>query len=254
MTGSAVGRDPARGFPWVLSIVTLVALAILLALGTWQVRRLAWKEALVATIESRVGAEPVPLAEVEKTAASGGDFEYQPVATSGTYLHAKEQFFFATHDGQSGWFVYTPLQMADGRAVFVNRGFVPYDRKAASTRADGQIAGTQTVSGLARTAPDGKPSWLVPDNQPAENVFYWKDLAAMTANAGLEPETVVPFFIDARKSEVPGGYPVGGVTIVEMPNNHLQYAVTWYGLAAALLGVYIAMLLRRGRTSPDART
>lgn len=254
MTGSAVGRDPARGLPWVLTIVTLVALAILLALGTWQVQRLAWKEALVATIESRVGAEPVPLAEVEKTAASGGDFEYQPVATSGTYLHAKEQFFFATHDGQSGWFVYTPLQMADGRAVFVNRGFVPYDRKATETRLEGQIGGEIDVVGLARTAPDGKPSWLVPDNQPAENVFYWKDLAAMTANAGLEPETVVPFFIDARKAEVPGGYPVGGVTIVEMPNNHLQYAVTWYGLAAALLGVYVAMLLRRGKTSPDART
>lgn len=254
MTGSAVGRDPARGFPWVLSIVTLVALAILLALGTWQVQRLAWKEALIATIDSRVAASPVPLAEVERTAASGGDSEYQPVATSGTYLHAKEQFFFATHDGQSGWFVYTPLQMADGRAVFVNRGFVPYDRKSPETRPEGQIGGEIEVVGLARTAPDGKPSWLVPDNQPAENVFYWKDLAAMTANAGLDPKTVVPFFVDARKTDVPGGYPVGGVTIVEMPNNHLQYAVTWYGLAAALLGVYIAMLLRRGRTSSDART
>lgn len=254
MTGSAVGRDPSRGFPWVLSIVTLVALAILLALGTWQVQRLAWKEALIATIDSRVTASPVPLAEVERTAASGGDFEYQPVATSGTYVHAQEQFFFATHEGQSGWFVYTPLQMADGRSVFVNRGFVPYDRKAASTRAEGQIAGTVAVSGLARIAPAEKPSWLVPENQPAENVFYWKDLAAMTANAGLDPKTVVPFFIDASESDVPGGYPVGGVTIVEMPNNHLQYAVTWYGLAAALLGVYIAMLLRRGRASSDART
>ena len=254
MTGSAVGRDPARGFPWVLSIVTLVALAILLALGTWQVQRLAWKEALIATIESRVGAEPVPLAEVERAAASGGDFEYQPVATSGTYLHAKEQFFFATHGGQSGWFVYTPLQMADGRAVFVNRGFVPYDRKAASTRADGQMAGTVAVSGLTRTAPVEKPSWLVPDNQPAENVFYWKDLAAMTANAGLDPAAVVPFFIDASESDVPGGYPVGGVTIIELPNSHLQYAVTWYGLAAALLGVYVAMLLRRGRAPSDPRS
>lgn len=254
MTGSAVGRDPARGFPWVLTIVTLVALAILLALGTWQVQRLAWKEALIATIDGRVSATPLPLAEVEKTAAAGEDFEYQPVATSGTYLHAKEQFFFATHDGQSGWFVYTPLQMTDGRAVFVNRGFVPYDRKAASTRAEGQVAGTVAVSGLARMAPAEKPSWLVPDNQPAENVFYWKDLAAMTANAGLDPKTVVPFFIDAEKSDVAGGYPIGGVTIVELPNSHLQYAVTWYGLAAALLGVYIAMLLRRGRAPSDART
>jgi surfeit locus 1 family protein len=249
----SAGRD-AKGFPWVLSIATLVALAILLSLGTWQVRRLAWKEGLIATIDSRVNASPVPLAEVERTAASGGDFEYRPVATSGTYLHAKEQFFFATHEGQSGWFVYTPLQMADGRAVLVNRGFVPYDRKSPETRQDGQIGGEIEVVGLARSAPAGKPSWLVPDNQPDENVFYWKDLAAMTANAGLDPQIVVPFFIDAQRSDVPGGYPIGGVTIVELPNNHLQYAVTWYGLAAALLGVYVGMLLRRRKTAPNART
>ena len=254
MTGSPARSEATRGFPWVLSIVTLVALAILLSLGTWQVQRLAWKEALIATIESRVGAAPVTLSDVERTAASGGDFEYQPVAVSGTYLHAKEQFFFATHDGQSGWFVYTPLQMADGRAVFVNRGFVPYDRKSPETRPEGQIGSEIEVVGLARTAPDGKPSWLVPDNQPADNVLYWKELAAMTANAGLEPPTVVPFFIDAKRTDVPGGFPVGGVTIVELANNHLQYAVTWYGLAAALLGVYAAMLFRRRRNAADART
>lgn len=254
MTGSLVRGDSGRGFPWVLSIVTLVALAILLSLGTWQVRRLAWKEALIATIDSRVSATPLSLADVEKTAASDGDVEYQPVAATGTYLHAKEQFFFATHDGQSGWFVYTPLQMADGRAVFVNRGFVPYDRKSPQTRQAGQIVGETTVSGLARTAPDRKPSWLVPDNQAAQNVFYWKDLAAMTANAGLDPKIVVPFFIDAKRSDVTGGYPVGGVTIVELPNSHLQYAVTWYGLALALLGVYVAMLLRRRKRAPDARS
>ena len=254
MTGSPADRDPARGLPWGLTIVTLVALAILGSLGTWQVGRLAWKEALIATIDSRVSATPQPLADVERTAASGGDVEYQPVSVTGTYLHAKEQFFFATHDGQSGWFVYTPLQMADGRAVFVNRGFVPYDRKSPETRPAGQVDGETAVVGLARVAPAGKPSWLVPDNQPAQNVFYWKDIAAMTENAGLDSKTVVPFFIDAKISDVPGGYPIGGGTLVELPNNHLQYAVTWYGLAVALLGVYVAMLLRRRKTAPNART
>lgn len=245
MTAPASTRGEDGGFPWVLTLVTLISLAILLALGTWQVQRLAWKEALIARIESRLAAPPAPLAEVAAAAASGDDVEYRPVAASGSFLHDKEQFFFATHEGQSGWFVYTPLRLDDSGTVFVNRGFVPYDRKAASTRAQGQVAGPVAVSGLARTVPAAKPSWLVPDNQPAENVFYWKDLAAMTANAALDPATVLPIFIDAAKADVPGGYPVGGVTIIDLPNSHLQYAVTWYGLALALAGVYLSLLRRR---------
>jgi surfeit locus 1 family protein len=245
-------RREAKGFPWLLTLATAVALAILLALGTWQVQRLAWKEGLIATIESRVDAEPAPLAEVEKAAVGGGDMEYQPVTALGTFRHDLEQYFFATHDGQSGWFVYTPLELGDGRAVFVNRGFVPYDRKDPTTRLEGQVAGNVTVTGLARAAPSEKPSSLLPDNDPAKNIFYWKDLSAMAAHAGLDRANLVPFFIDQQKGNVPGGYPVGGVTIVDLPNSHLQYAVTWYGLALALAGVYVALLLRR-RTAATER-
>jgi surfeit locus 1 family protein len=246
-------RNEPRGFPWLLTLATAVAFAILLALGTWQVQRLAWKESLVATIESRVDAEPAPLAEVEQAAASGGDIEYQPVTATGTFRHDLEQFFFATHDGQSGWFVYTPLELDEGRAVFVNRGFVPYDRKDPATRAEGQIAGAVPVTGLARKVLTKKPSALLPDNEPAKNIFYWKDLSGMANNAGLDRANVVGFFIDQRPADIPGGYPIGGVTIVDLPNNHLQYAVTWYGLALALAGVYVALVLRR-RTGVSART
>jgi surfeit locus 1 family protein len=231
----------------------LAALGVLLALGTWQVERLAWKEALIARIHSRLAQPPQPLAEVVADAASGGDIEYRPVSVSGLFLHDRENFFFATHDGQSGWFVYTPLALDDGRFVFVNRGFVPYDRKPASTRGDGQIAGPVGISGLARSAPADKPSRLVPDNEPGANVYYWKDLAAMTAHAGLDPATVLPLFVDADARPNPGGLPVGGVTIVDLPNSHLQYAVTWYGLALALVGVYVTMLLRRGRPDGTGR-
>lgn len=248
MSTDAEHRGEARGFPWLLTLATAISLAILLALGTWQVERLAWKEGLTATIESRVGAQPVPLADAEKIAPV--DLEYQPVTASGAFRHDLEQFFFATHEGQSGWFVYTPLDLDDGRVIFVNRGFVPYDRKDPATRLEGQIQGRVTVTGLARAALAAKPSSLLPDNDLAKNIFYWKDLAAMTGNAGLDPAKVVPFFIDQTKSDIPGGYPVGGVTIVDLPNNHLQYAVTWYGLALALAGVYAAMLLRRWRGPP----
>jgi surfeit locus 1 family protein len=161
--------------------------------------------------------------------------------------HARERHFLATYDGQSGFFVYTPLKLADGRFVLVNRGFVPYDRKDSATRPEGQVAGLVTITGLARDPLAEKPSFLVPDNDPGKNIFYWKDRDLMARSAGLDPALLVPFFVDANNAPNPGGLPVGGVTIVDPPNNHLQYAVTWYGLAAALAGVLGVSLWRAVR-------
>ncbi|MBX3575998.1 MAG: SURF1 family protein [Rhizobiaceae bacterium] len=232
-------------FPWAALLAGLVALAVLLALGTWQVRRLAWKEALVARIETRLASAPVSLAEAERMFALSGEVDYLPVRLAGRFDHAHEAHFLATWKGEAGFFVYTPL-ILDGRAVLVNRGFVPYARKDAASRPEGQVGGVVTVQGLARDPLPGKPSWVVPDNDPARNVFYWKDMQAMAAAAGY-PDAAgrVPFFVDAGDAPNPGGLPVGGVTLVDLPNNHLQYAVTWFGLAAALVGVMGTWLWRR---------
>ncbi len=103
-----------------------------------------------------------------------------------------------------------------------------------------------TVTGLARNPLSEKPSSLVPDNDPAKNVFFWKDRDAMAASAGLRAASeIVPVFIDADAAPNPGGFPAGGVTLIDLPNNHLQYVVTWYGLAAALAGVMGVALWRR---------
>lgn len=216
------------------ALILLLALAILLALGTWQVERLHWKEGLLADIAERQNAAPVPLSAIKAMAASGGDIEYRVVTATGHYLNDKERHFFATFEGASGFHVYTPLQLADGRYLFVNRGFVPYDLKEPAKRPQGQLQGEQTVTGLARAELAGQPSGM-PDNDLAKNIFYWKDLDAMAASDGLPKEKVLPFFVDANKAPNPGGLPVGGVTIVDLPNSHLQYAVTWYGLAATLV-------------------
>ena len=234
-----------RRFPWAALILGIVGIAILVSLGTWQVERLAWKEGLLATIDHRIHSAPRPLAGIERQFAETGDVEYGPVEAEGAFDHAGERHFLATYEGQSGFFVYTPLKLADGRFVLVNRGFVPYDRKDPATRAQGQIAGPVTITGLARNPLADKPSSMVPDNDPAKNIFYWKDRDAMGRSAGLDPALLVPFFIDANSVPNPGGLPVGGVTIVDLPNNHLQYAVTWYGLAAALAGVLGVWLWRR---------
>ena len=223
----------------VILLAMLAGLAVLCALGAWQVQRLYWKENLLATIDARITADPRPLGEAVAMLEDGGDIEYIPVHLEGRFLHDREQFFFATHKGASGWYVYTPLELADGSGiVFVNRGFVPYDRKDAATRAEGQVAGEVEINGLARTAPGEKPSSVVPDNDPVKNIYYWKDLSGMSAQAGFRmPGKVVGMFVDADDAPNPGGLPVGGVTMIDLPNNHLQYAITWFGLALALLGV-----------------
>jgi surfeit locus 1 family protein len=239
-------------FPWVAVILGIAAFAVLIGLGTWQVERLAWKEALLSSIDQRTHAAPRPLAEVEREFTQSGDVDYWPVELSGTFEHAKERHFFATYEGESGFFVYTPLVLADGRRIFVNRGFVPYDNKDAATRAEGQVDGTVAISGLARNPLAEKPSAMLPDNEPDKNIFYWKDLPAMAKSAGVDRATLLPFFVDAGPAKNPGGLPVGGVTIIDLPNSHLQYAITWYGLAAGLAGVLGTWLWRR-RAATQAR-
>jgi surfeit locus 1 family protein len=228
---------PCRKLPVFTGITVLIALAILISLGTWQVERLHWKEGLLADIAERRAAAPVPLADIEAMAAQGGDIEYRTVTATGRYINNKERHFFATWRGQTGYYIYTPLQLADGRYLFVNRGFVPYENKEPEMRMQGQLTDQQTVTGLARAKLPGKPSSLVPDNDVAKNIFYWKDLDVMASSVDLDKADVLPFFLDADSTPNPAGFPIGGVTQVDLPNDHLQYAFTWYGLAAVLLVV-----------------
>ncbi|WP_189521313.1 MULTISPECIES: SURF1 family protein [unclassified Mesorhizobium] len=245
-TSSAAGRSRPRNA--LLLGLGLVLFAILLGLGTWQVQRLHWKEGLIETIDRRTHAAPRPLADVERELAATHDVDYTPVTVTGILLHQGERHFFSTWEGDTGFNVYTPLRLDDGRFVLVNRGFVPYDLKDPAKRRQGEVAGKVTVTGLARNPLPEKPSMMLPDNDVAKNIFYWKDRDVMASTAGLPAGAVlVPFFIDADKTPNPGGLPVGGVTIIDLPNNHLQYAVTWYGLAAALAAVLILRLRRTAK-------
>jgi surfeit locus 1 family protein len=135
--------------------------------------------------------------------------------------------------------VLTPLRESEGRIVFVNRGFIPSERKDPATRAAGQFAGTVHISGLLRLPPDAKPNWFLPDNRPDLNYWFWVDLPAMAAADHLAVTDVAPFYIDADATPNPGGWPQGGVTPLSLPNDHLQYALTWFSLAAALVAIYV---------------
>ncbi|MCJ8517531.1 SURF1 family protein [Rhizobium tarimense] len=230
----------------VTAVAVVAAMAILLSLGTWQVQRLHWKEQLLADMAERQHGEPVDAVAIAAMVARGDDIEYRRVQVTGTFDHQRERHFFATHEGRTGFYVYTPVTLEDGGVLFVNRGFIPYEMKDPALRVQGQVEGKVTLTGYARSRLDGKPSAIVPDNDPAKNIFYWKDLDAMTETASLGGGRVLPFFMDVDASQTnPGGWPQGGVTQFALPNNHLQYAVTWYGLAGALVVVVIGVLWRR---------
>ncbi len=231
----------------------LAVLAILLALGTWQVQRLQWKEALIAERDARQKMPPVSVDALDKgrTGTPTEPVEFRPVVDQGTFDNAHEMFFLATQDGEPGFHVYVPFHLTSGRVILVNRGFVPEAFRDQASRKSGLIEGRTTLTGLAREQLFVKPGSLLPDNDIKANLFFWKDLDAMAGMAGLDRAKVVPFFIDAGPNADPGLLPKGGVTIFDLPNNHLQYALTWYGLALALIGVAIASRIKSKR-HPEA--
>ena len=229
------------------AVFGIVGLVILVSLGTWQMERLAWKNGIVETIEARTVAPPVPVADLP----DGEALDYRPVTVTGRFVNSGERYFLATFKGEAGWNVLTPL-LVDGTdtAIFVNRGFVPYARKMPETRFEGQIEGSVEITGLARAAPTAKPGSFLPDNEPETNIFFWKSIPQMSEGLALPAGTrMLPFLIDAGPGSAPGGGPVGGVTVVQVTNNHLQYAITWYGLAAVLAVMLVIFATRwlRGR-------
>ncbi len=215
----------------------LAGTVFLSALGMWQVQRLQWKEALIAEVEARRLSEPVSLDEMEIRWSNEQDVDYWPVSVTGNFDHSAEQYFYTTHKGRVGWNIYTPMTLADGRTIFVNRGFVPNELRSPQLREAGQVAGEVELTGLARNPLSEKPNRFIPDNDIEENIFYWKDMGQMALSARLEADSLVPFFVDANESAMSGNWPQGGTTLISFPNNHLQYAITWFGLALALVGV-----------------
>jgi surfeit locus 1 family protein len=227
-----------------LTLMAAAGVAMLIALGVWQLQRLEWKQGLIERVETRVDAEPVPLSEVMRRWSQDGDIEYMHVRLSGEFLHGKERHLYTMHEGQPGWRVITTLETPAGAVVMVDRGFVPDDLKAPEERAEGQVEGEVTLTGLAR-AP-GEKGGFTPETDMERNMWYWRDLDGMAASVLSESqrERLVPFFVEAGAGAIPGGWPKGGVTRISFHNRHLEYALTWFGLAAALIGVYVVILWR----------
>lgn len=224
------------------ALFAVCGVAILLALGFWQWQRRAEKSVLVETIQSRVTTEPVLLSSLGPLAGlNRPEMAYRPVRATGRFDHDKEaHVFFALSKSQGGYggpgyLVVVPFQLAGGGTVLVNRGFVPQDRKDAATRAAGRDNAELTITGLLRL-PERRGAFANTDD-PAKNTFYVRDPQAIAAVKGLGP--VAPVMIDLKTPVPAGGLPVPDVTLVDIPNNHFQYALTWWSLAAVLAIVFL---------------
>lgn len=221
------------GFPVGLTLAALILFIGLCALGVWQVERLAWKRDLIARVDARIHAAPV----ASPRAATKAD-EYRRVMTTGAFLHDKVALVQAATVRGAGYWVLTPLRQPDGAIILVNRGFVPPEAKSRYDRPQGLVQ----VTGLLRlTEPEGG---FLRSNDPAADRWYSRDVSAIAAARGLRP--IANYFIDAQAGPSPDALPVGGLTVVSFPNSHLQYAITWFVLAAMVAGAYI-LVMRQSR-------
>ena len=216
------------------TIAAGIAFLLLIGLGVWQLERLQWKDALIAERETGSRAAPI---ELPAGGAELGGLDFRHAHATGSFDHAREMLLAArSMNGNPGYHVVTPFKLDDGRTLLVDRGWIPLDRKDPATRAAGQIAGAAEIDGLIRLP--RAQHWLEPDNEPAKAIWYWVDLPAMGAAAGVEADRLAPVYLEAGSAPNPGGFPIGGQSRIELSNDHLQYALTWFALAAGLAGVW----------------
>ncbi|WP_374828889.1 SURF1 family protein [Paenochrobactrum pullorum] len=220
-----------------ISLIGCCLFLLFLSLGIWQVERLSWKNDLIARVDARISAEAVPVpAPQEWPIITAEKDEYRHVSVEGSFLQGKEIAVKALTVLGSGYWQMVPLNTKDGEVIYINRGFVSDEDYKAGMLNKNIPAGDITVSGLLRMSePNG---FFLRPNEPEKNLWNSRDVEAFARKQSLNQ--VAPYFIDADKSDnsaaLSSKQPIGGLTVVNFPNNHLSYAVTWFALALMVLG------------------
>ncbi|MEK8030078.1 SURF1 family protein [Ideonella sp. DXS29W] len=241
------------------SAALALAFAVFVALGVWQVQRLAWKEGLIARVEQHRHAKPQPAPGPDAWAHLTREAdEYRRVVVEGRFDHQRSTLVTATTELGSGYWVLTPLLRKDGSWLLVNRGFVPVDRRESVVN-DATANGDENVIGLLRfTEPGGA---FLRQNDAASGRWYSRDVGALAASLQLGP-VVAPYFIDqvaphaAAHAPAPAGareWPRAGMTVVQFSNNHRIYAATWFALAAMAACAFAYLVLDERRLRSLAR-
>jgi surfeit locus 1 family protein len=236
---SANGR---RRRSWTgLLVPALLVFVVLVGLGTWQLQRKTWKEGLIATLNAQLAVPPMALPlRAAWASLDQQNNEYRRVTLTVAFDNTKEAFVFAATSAfrpdvsSPGYWVFTPGRLADGGIVMINRGFVPESRQDPKSRPEGQITGPLQIVGAMRW-PDAR-HWFTPSDEPAHNLWFSRDPQTIAAAKDIAP--VAPFYVEQESPAPPGGWPQPGKLVVELPDNHLQYALTWYGLAIVLAVIF----------------
>lgn len=224
-------------------ILSVVGVFILVSLGNWQMKRKAWKETLISQVTERVDSAPLAFKDVKAKSHNLEALNYQPVRVRGVFDHSQERHYFLPHNGKVGWHIITPFETDEGDILFVDRGFVPDTLKEADKRPKGLIKGEQTIEGLVRLSE--VPNYFSPKNNVRQNKWYVRDLSELYGSLNASAVKPLPFMIDQKRVGTSGEWPLPGVTKVKFTDKHLGYALTWYGLAMTLIGVFAAFSFSR---------
>ncbi len=234
---------------WPIVLWAGLGIAVLLALGIWQLFRLAEKQEQLAEIAERANAQPLSLTEVMARRDKGGDIEFDAVKVRGVFDHASERHKLASFEGSPGWQIITPFRSDEGIMALVDRGVVPAGLKDPARRNENPAA--VELHAVVR-AHGHQRGFFDPDNDADGNLWYWWDVPAMLSSVAIAPDLqVAPFILQELPGSDPSRFPRPAGPAAQLRNNHLQYAITWFAFAATLL-VIAGLFIRKQRTAGGA--
>lgn len=221
----------------VLTVWAVLGVCLALALGNWQLARLQWKQDLIAKVETRTGAAPSPFETVLEQAEAGAGMEYASVRVEGVFADMEPARVFGAYEGSPGYYLFAPVDTGEGMRVYVNLGFTPQVVPKSDVVMP-QPGTSVIVEGIFREAEDPSPpaSWIVSKERSSDGLWHIRDPRIF---APYTNGNTISYYIDQFAVEGVE-WPKGGTTRLEFSNRHLEYALTWFGLGATLIGVWLA--------------
>ena len=217
---------------------------ILISLGTWQVKRLIWKNDLISFYLKQSTNNIINL---HKENFVSEEIEYRKVRLTGKFLNKKEVHITGkTYEGNAGFHVVTPFLMQNGNYVLVNRGWVSENYKEAKSRSFSLINEETSVIGLIRYPQ--KKGYFVPENEPDNGFWFTIKPTEIKKHLKIDKETfIIKFYVDALRQEKKINLPIGIKEKINIRNQHLSYAITWYSLAIVLMIIYLSYHYSEGK-------